>query len=320
MLLLRSSMLDGFETNHIYSSTSRASTVRYATTSSAVNAEITELMLEYDPILLFASRLLPSSVAADASALYAWCRRLDEICDKPGADPKETREKIDDWQIRLDKLWIGEPVDAMDAELVECLQRHQPNLDEGPFRDMITGMRSDAVENRRVADMDELEEYAYQVAGTVGLMLLPLLDANFVLAKEPAICLGKAVQLINILRDASPDAALGRIYLPQDQLRAQNVKEIDVLALKSSPEYCAVVEFVSNRASELLVQAEKGRTSLPGLGPLFVQIIVELYRGYLEELQRRGYNNLAATGERVKINKIRKFTASLTALQKVLLS
>ena len=181
-----------------------------------ISNEIIQLMSQFDPILLFASRLLPPQVAKDASALYAWCRRLDEITDDPTADASTIQQKLLDWEDRFDALANGTPVDEMDAALTQCLQRNIDTLNEQPFRDMIAGMKSDAVEGIRTIDnMDQLEVYCYQVAGTVGCMLLPLLNADIDKATEPAIALGKSIQLINILRDAKPDAALGRIYLPQ---------------------------------------------------------------------------------------------------------
>ena len=138
-------------------------------------------------------------------------------------------------------------------------------------------------------------------------------------AKNPAISLGKAIQLINILRDASTDAALGRIYLPQDMLRENNVKEDDIFLLQSKPGYCRVVKSVSERAHQLLSEAEAGRSTLPGvLGPFFVQIIVELYRGYLEKLETMDYNNLSIGGERVRISTYQKVTASVKAISTLL--
>ena len=60
------------------------------------------------------------------------------------------------------------------------------------------------ISNRRVATGADLEEYAYQVAGTVGLMLLPLLgvseEEDVAAARGPAIALGQAVSLTNLLR------------------------------------------------------------------------------------------------------------------------
>ena len=329
---------------------------------------IEELMIEYDPILLFASKLLPRDKADDASALYAWCRRLDEICDNEedalfGTDL--VRRNLDVWQERFEGLWTtAEPNDdnptnypadeyLMDLALKQCIEKYQdiggdPKkslLTRIPFDDMIEGMKSDAVEGRRIQSMEELELYAYRVAGTVGLMLLPLLlsDDNskkheaehnertllaIEEAREPAICLGKAIQLVNILRDATQDAKLGRIYLPQDMLSDAGVEEDCILELglnpllSGAPEgYKNVVKRVSIRALELLAIAETGKDTLPApLGPIFVQIIVDLYRDYLDELDRRGYDNLTSSGDgedRVKISTLRKAKASLRAVAKV---
>ena len=273
-------------------------------------------MSKYDPILLFASRLLPPQTALDASALYAWCRRLDEITDDAEIALSTKQQQLIDWDKRFVKLYNGEPFDAMDNALYQCLQRNSEVLTEEPFRDMIEGMKADAVPNRTIKNMEELEQYAYQVAGTVGLMLLPLLNANIEVSRSPAISLGKAIQLINILRDASPDAAMGRIYLPQDLLQREGVPNSDILALKSSAGYCKVVKQVSNRATDLLLEAEIGKSTLPGIGPLFVQILVELYGRYLVKLEEVGYDNLNSCGERVKISSMEKILATVRALKK----
>ncbi|KAL3801078.1 hypothetical protein HJC23_002371 [Cyclotella cryptica] len=277
-------------------------------------------MSKHDPILLFASRLLPSQTATDASALYAWCRRLDEITDDSLTELSVKQQLLKDWEERFLNLYDGNPLDEMDEALYQCIKRNSDSLTKEPFLDMIAGMKSDAVPHRRIANMDELELYAYQVAGTVGVMLLPLLTPDVELSRPPAIALGKAIQLINILRDASPDAAMGRIYLPQDLLHAEEVSSDDVLMLKSSDGYCSVVRKVADRAEELLLEAEKGKSALPGIGPLFVQIIVELYRGYLIRLESMGYDNLNGTGERVSISVAQKLLATVRALRNTMVN
>ena len=204
---------------------------------AASQTAIAGLMRNHDPILLWVSNLLSETTAEDAGALYAWCRRLDQLVDDPpaGSDVADTRAALDEWAARLDSLCDGQPRDEMDAALTQTLGRH-PTLRRQLFADMIAGMRSDLDEKRRVADYAELELYAYQVAGTVGLMLLPLLgvdsEAEAAAVGKPAVALGQAVQLINILRDARPDAAMGRIYLPQDEMAAMGVSEEDVLAVR----------------------------------------------------------------------------------------
>jgi phytoene synthase len=252
----------------------------------------------------------------------------------------------------------------MDLALRDCIEKYQGDgsssssssdddtslLTRIPFDDMIEGMKSDAVEGRRIRDMEELELYAYRVAGTVGLMLLPLLLSDetnksrestllaIEKAREPAICLGKAIQLVNILRDATQDAKLGRIYLPQDMLRDEGVDDESIMEVALNPSspssspaaaaaaaprgYNNVVRKVSARALELLDIAEKGKDTLSSpLGPLFVQIIVELYRDYIDELKSRDYDNLSSNSnggeDRVKISTLRKVRASLRAITKV---
>jgi phytoene synthase len=207
----------------------------------------------------------------------------------------------------------NEPIDDMDGALAMYIERNNGDLELSPFIDMISGMQADSVQNRTISNMAELDEYAYQVAGTVGLMLLPLLNANVEQSRAAAISLGKAIQLINILRDASPDVALGRVYLPQDMLRAEGVTTEDVLQLKSSPGYRKVVATVADRAKAYLLEAEIGKSTLPGMGPLFVQIIVELYREYLVKLEQIGYDNLNLSGEHVKISTMQKLMASFKA-------
>jgi phytoene synthase len=287
--------------------------------SASLQKDIENLMANYDPILLYVSRLLPHQTALDASALYAWCRRLDEITDCSEVELSFKRQQLIDWEDRFVKLYNGKPSDVMDEALYECIQRNSNSLTDKPFLDMIAGMKADAVPNRTIENMEELELYAYQVAGTVGVMLLPLLNADSELSRAPAIALGKAIQLINILRDASPDAAMGRIYLPQDLLHSEEVSNTDILALKSSIGYRKVVKEVADRAKELLREAEIGKSTLPGIGPLFVQIIVELYRGYLIRLEEVQYDNLNARGERVKISTLQKFVATLRALKSILI-
>lgn len=307
---------------------------------------IKELMSRHDPILLFASKILDADTARDASALYAWCRRLvspeyynthcyftlvrsficghsidiyfltsfqDEITDDPSSDLETIQQRLSDWGNRFEMICRNEPIDDMDRALAMYIERNN-ELELSPFIDMISGMQADSVQNRTISNMAELDEYAYQVAGTVGLMLLPLLNANVEQSRAAAVSLGKAIQLINILRDASPDVALGRVYLPQDMLRAEGVSTEEVLQRKTSPGYRKVVATVADRAKSYLLEAEIGKSTLPGMGPLFVQIIVELYREYLFKLEQIGYDNLNnISGERVKISTMQKLMASIKA-------
>ena len=111
---------------------------------------------------------------------------------------------------------------------------------------------------------------------------------------------------------------MGRIYLPQDEMAELGIAAADVLASRCTPAYRTLVARTARRAEAFLEVAEVGGRQLPGAGPLFVAIIVELYRDYLTELDRRGYDNLSAGGDRVSISKPRKALATLRAIGKLL--
>ena len=104
-----------------------------------------------------------------------------------------------------------------------------------PLYDTVDGMRMDLVKPR-YETFDELYEYCYRVAGTVGLMSMPIMgtDDNFKgdLRKvyKAALALGLANQLTNILRDVGEDIAeRNRIYVPLEDLDRFGITEQEVL-------------------------------------------------------------------------------------------
>ena len=155
-------------------------------------------------------------------AIYAWCRRTDDIVDSPRAllNREVLSKDLSEWDERLDGIWNGKPRDLFDLAMVDTLKAY-PRLSIEPFRDMIAGMVMDVpgMGQDRYKNFDELYLYCYRVAGTVGLMTLPILGAaegyTEEQAAEPAIALGIGLQLTNILRDVGEDLERGRIYLPQ---------------------------------------------------------------------------------------------------------
>jgi len=129
------------------------------------------------------------------------------------------------WEMRLEKLWkYGEVEDVFDLCLLDVLVKY-PTLPITPFVDMIRGMLMDVpgLGQDRYDSFEDLHLYCYRVAGTVGLMSLPIFgcapDYDEIIAKEPALSLGVAFQLTNILRDVGEDAVTrGRVYLPREDL------------------------------------------------------------------------------------------------------
>ena len=141
--------------------------------------------------------LLPERKRQSVYALYAFCRAADDCADRLGS-----AEALDALRSQLDRFCAGEVPDeplwrAMEAVFFSF------DVDERPFYDMLEGQRRDLA-FRQPTTMDELEEYGFYVAGSVGLMLLPILRASSSASaslRESGIALGVAMQLTNVLRD-----------------------------------------------------------------------------------------------------------------------
>ena len=301
---------------------------------------ISTLMVRHDPLLHWARQLLPPDRARAASALYAWCRRLDEIVDAPGADPSATTYALDDWQARLDELWSGSPRDAFDGALLETLRAH-PTLGREPFEAMLAGMRDDAASGARryQSFRPELLEYAYCVAGTVGEMLIPVLGLDGEAAEngesgeggeggeemaEAAIALGCAVQLLNIARDVRTDLLeRDRIYLPrEDALRCGLTAPELEGAIRDGAfdaRFRRLVRLQSRRATALLRRAARALPRMRRGQALLVAVLIELHHALNDELQARDFDSISLGDDRVRVPTARKVLLTVTTAASVLL-
>uniref|UniRef100_A0A3N7ES86 15-cis-phytoene synthase n=1 Tax=Populus trichocarpa TaxID=3694 RepID=A0A3N7ES86_POPTR len=140
-------------------------------------------------------------------AIYVWCRRTDELVDGPNAS-RIAPTALDRWEARLEDLFQGRPFDMMDAALADTVAKFP--VDIQPFKDMIEGMRMDLTKSR-YKNFDELYLYCYYVAGTVGLLSVPVMgiapesQAPTESVYNAALALGIANQLTNILRDVGEE-------------------------------------------------------------------------------------------------------------------
>lgn len=122
------------------------------------------------------TQLLPVAPRGAIWAIYVWCRRTDEIVDAPRESNSEMLKDLGSWEMRLENLWkYGEVEDVFDLCLLDVLVKY-PSLPITPFMDMIRGMLMDVpgLGQDRYETFDELHLYCYRVAGTVGLMSLPV--------------------------------------------------------------------------------------------------------------------------------------------------
>ncbi|NRB07481.1 MAG: phytoene synthase [Richelia sp.] len=258
-----------------------------------------QLTAKYATTFYLGTLLMNQSKRQAIWAIYAWCRRTDELVDGPGADIT-TPETLERWEKHLESIFAEQAEDNFDVALVDTLQRFP--IDIQPFRDMIAGQRMDLYCNR-YQTFDELYLYCYRVAGTVGLMSTSVMGldlrlntspwnrkANPYLPTEEANALGIASQMTNILRDVGEDARRGRIYLPLDDLAQFDYTEQDLLQGVNDERWRNLMRFQIARTRKFYNQAEKGISYLSADARLPVWAALMHYSRILNSIERNNYD------------------------------
>ncbi|XP_062194048.1 phytoene synthase 3, chloroplastic-like isoform X5 [Phragmites australis] len=267
-----------------------------------------EVCKEYAKTFYLATQLMTPERRRAIWAIYVWCRRTDELVDGPNA-AHISALALDRWESRLEDIFAGRPYDMLDAALSDTVASFP--VDIQPFRDMIEGMRMDLTKSR-YRSFDELYLYCYYVAGTVGLMTVPVMgispdsSAKTETVYKGALALGLANQLTNILRDVGEDARRGRIYLPQDELEMAGLSEDDIFNSRVTDEWRSFMRGQITRARSFFRQAEEGATELnqESRWPVWASLL--LYRQILDEIEANDCNNFT---KRAYVPKAKKLMA-----------
>ncbi len=208
--------------------------------------------------LALAFVLLPREKRDAMSALYAFCRAVDDVADEDSVPVEKRREQLAAWRGDIRRACENKnPQFILNQEFQPVIQQFQ--LPFSLLDELIKGCEMD-LDAQRYADYESLELYCYRVASVVGLLSIEIFGYQNPACHDYAVYLGKALQLTNILRDVKNDAARGRIYLPQSELAKFNVSEAEILDAKYSERYFALAKSVAGRAREFFQLA---RNTLP---------------------------------------------------------
>jgi phytoene synthase len=237
-----------------------------------------------------ASRLLPPGAQEHAVVVYAWCRRADDAIDC-AREEAPTRALLR-LRAELEQLRAGAaPVEPVLAAFGEALQARRIPL-RYPL-ELLEGMAAD-VEGVEYHSLDQLLEYCYRVASTVGLMMCHVMGVSHAAALRPAAHLGLAMQLTNICRDVADDWRNSRLYLPADVLRRHGVRG---LLPEPGPFPAAAIEGCRGVLRELLALADRyyasSRAGLAYLSPrcaLAVDVARRVYSAIGRRIARQGYD------------------------------
>ena len=276
----------------------------------AVDAEACRRLMQGGSKTFFAaSLLLPSSVRAPATALYAFCRVADDAIDeRDPAIPVEVA--LEGLRERLRQIYTGTPeAHEADCALAAVVDRHDlpmPLLDA-----LLEGFAWDA-EGRQYETIEALLDYAARVAGTVGALMALVMRTRGTAALERACELGLAMQLTNIARDVGEDARRGRLYLPRQWMRDAGLDPDAWLAAPRFDEALgSVVARLLAEADRLYARAEHGIAALPRNCRPAIRAARLVYAEIGREVERAGLDSVS---RRAVVSRQRKLALVTQAL------
>lgn len=229
-----------------------------------------------------ATSLLPEAKRKAARALYAFCRICDDIVDRPDSDPASVLEM---WRYR-----VQTPHPTDDKVLIAWADtREKFHIPAGYIDQLIDGVKRDLNQNR-YSTFQELAEYAYGVASTVGLMAMHIIGHTGEEAVSYAVRLGVALQMTNILRDVGDDWRVGRLYLPQDELAEFGLGEADIAAGIVDNRWRRFMRFQIQRNRALYRDSWRGISMLNPDGRFAIAAAGRLYEAILSNIERNDYD------------------------------
>lgn len=240
-----------------------------------------------------ATRLLPAWKRQHVHALYGFTRYTDEIVDRMDAtDPLVRADQLRAWSAQffagLNGARSTDPVLPAVLDTIEAF-----DLDIADFEKFLDSMARDLTVDS-YADYDDVLDYMEGSAAVIGTMMVPILGtSDRDAAREPARQLGFAFQLTNFIRDVAEDYARGRIYLPQSDLDAFEVRPDDLGRATATDSVRELIRFEIARARDHYRAAEPGIALLDPTSQPCIRAAFVLYSEILDMVERLNYDVLA---------------------------
>ena len=263
-----------------------------------VNDYVNQVARQSGSSFYFSFFSLPKPQREAITAVYAFCREVDDAVDQPGANPAQA---IAQWHQEINNTYDGKPSLPLTQSLHTAIENFQ--LSKEYFDGILTGVEMDLQKNR-YPTFEALTQYCYHVAGEVGLLCMEIFGYRSERLKNYAVKLGTAFQLTNILRDVKTDAQNGRIYIPQDDMARFGVSEDQLLRWaapttsqwEGSPgwqNFQNLMAFETRRARGYYHEASVLPTAAERPALRAAEIMHAVYENILDRIERYNYNVFA---------------------------
>jgi phytoene synthase len=265
--------------------------------------------LSRDTSFYYSFLVLPPAKRQAIIAVWDFCRAVDDAVDE--VDEVDTPGDGARGDGQGGRLSAAEEIARWRRELAACFDGGSPQTRQGralaplvdsfgltrqPFESLIEGVEMD-LGPRRYETFDDLYEYCIRVASAVGLVCLEIFGAREPASRQYAIDLGVALQLTNILRDVRGDLEQGRVYIPQEDLRAHGCTEEDLRRESAragggvrSAAVKALLRHQAVRARDYYARAARALPRRDARRLVAAEIMAAIYRGVLDGIERRHYD------------------------------
>ena len=210
----------------------------------------------------FSSLFFPNSVKPAVFILYAFVRTADNFVDSTPQDKSGFLAFRKCATLQLKSKQCDDDCKKFHSLIADFLHiATKYDFEEKWIFAFLDAMESDLdwQDNTKIKNYADLQRYMYGSAEVIGLMMCKILRIPKV-AFPFAQKMGESMQLINFVRDIREDLELGRIYLPQEDL-----KKFGLLNLTSNDKKALnhLVHFEIERYFSILSEAERGLSYIP---------------------------------------------------------
>jgi phytoene synthase len=252
----------------------------------------------------YAFLVLPRAKRQALCAVYAFMRRCDDIADDESLSQYERRQKLTEWLDAFHRAQSGQPTDEPVLLALTDAQRRY-NIRLGLLDELAYGTAMDLEANTATdagptaphehlsvhyRTFDDLYQYCYRVASVVGLVCIHVFGYRDPAAESLAERLGLAFQLTNIIRDVKEDAAMGRVYLPQEDLDKFG---ISLSALRTATEPALLNPLLAMEADRAREYYRAGDELIPLVeedSQPALWVLMTIYQRLLEKIALREYD------------------------------
>jgi 15-cis-phytoene synthase len=238
--------------------------------------------------LALAFVLLPKAKREGMTALYAFCREVDDIADDVSLPVPERRARLAAWRANVKAACQnGTPTIPVVRELQHVIAQH--HLPYQLFSELLEGVEMD-LDITRYANYEDLDQYCYRVASVVGLLSIEIFGYKDQACRQYAVHLGKALQLTNIIRDVRADAERDRIYFPLSELARFGVETEEILKNQYSPRFVELAQSMADRARFFYREAAACLPPIDRRSMATAELMGSVYWQLLEKLEARRFD------------------------------